>query len=121
MDEARWLTIGVIVATYGTLSMKPDTSVETARISMVASKTLPPVKLAASSPRILMTPVLSNAPTMMNRPTMNSRVSHSTLDMYSDCSNREIRIRTPAPSSATRDGAMWIAGGEDEPGRTPRP
>src|ERR1700722_498729 len=98
--------------------MNPDTNVETTRISMVASKTLPPVNLAASSPRILMTPVLSRAPTMTNRPTMNNRVSHSPLDMYSDCSNREVRIRTPAPSSATRDGATWIVGARMNPANT---
>src|SRR5271163_72497 len=89
--------------------MKPDTSVEITRISMVVSRTLPPVNSAASLPNILITPVLNRPPTMMNRPTMNSRVSHSTLDRYSDCSSREVRMRMPAPSSATRDGAMWIA------------
>src|SRR5277367_15223 len=98
--------------------MNPDTNVDTTRISMVVTKTLPPVALTASSPRILMTPVLNRAPTMMNRPTMNSRVSHSTLDMYSDCSNREVKIRTPAPSSATRDGATWTAGARMNPTNT---
>jgi hypothetical protein len=98
--------------------MKPDTSVETPRISIVVTKTLPPVALAASSPRNLMTPVLNSAPTMMNRPTMNSRVSHSTFDKYSDCSRREVRMRMPAPSSATCDGAMWIAGETVNPANT---
>src|ERR1700739_1529297 len=115
---ARWLTIGVIVATYGTLSMKPETSVRITRIIMVGSKTLPPVKPAASPPNILMTPVLNKPPTMMKRPTMNSKVSHSTLDMYSDCSNREVKMRAPAPSSATRDGAMWIVGARMNPTNT---
>src|ERR1700761_7951965 len=98
--------------------MKPDTTVEITRISMVVTKTLPPVKSAASSPNILMTPVLNKPPTMMNRPTMNSRVSHSTLDVYSDCSSREVRMRTPAPSNATSDGARWMAGETTNPVNT---
>ena len=85
---------------------------------MVVSKTLSPTRSAASLPRNLMTPVLNRPPTMMNRPTMNSRVSHSTLDMYSDCSNREVRMRTPAPSSATKDGATWTAGERMNPANT---
>jgi hypothetical protein len=98
--------------------MKPDTNVEITRINMVVSKMLSPTKSAAISPRYLMTPVLKRAPTMMNRPTMNSNVSHSTLDRYSDCSNREVMIRAPAPSKATRDGAMWTSGATMNPVNT---
>src|SRR2546421_12499446 len=49
MDEPRWVTIGVIVATYGTLSIRPDASIDTHRISMVVNKALPPVAPAANS------------------------------------------------------------------------
>src|SRR6202012_4241904 len=79
MTDARWLTIGVMVATYGTLSMIPDSNIETPRISIVVNSTLPPVASAAIWPSVLITPVLNSAPTIMNSPTMNSSVSHSTL------------------------------------------
>src|SRR6202047_2920341 len=109
MLAANSATIGAIVATYGMLSMIPDTGTETPRIHITVSNGFPPVASVASRARWAITPVFASAPTMMNNPAKNSSVSHSTLVKYSDVCSLVIRISTPAPSSATMDGAMCSA------------
>ncbi|TDV44245.1 hypothetical protein CLV71_114155 [Actinophytocola oryzae] len=96
-----------MVATYGMLSMTPDSSANTNRTSTTAVSASPPVASAAIPARSPITPVFTSAPIITNSPAKNSSVSHSTLARNSFGLLDEISTRIPAPSNATTDGSTW--------------